>query len=90
MSMTDELERRWYLCVPEKNTECGKRICHIYGGECELTDKEECAELDPAGEPIDVDIWEALKMKMGLKNEDRAKFSVRMLREVQERQAIHK
>lgn len=30
-----------YKCDPEKNLECTKEHCYIYGGECELTKHEE-------------------------------------------------
>lgn len=32
----------FYVCDPEKNTECNKSICHINGGPCHHTKNPEC------------------------------------------------
>lgn len=36
--------RKVYECDPEKNTECTKEACFIYGGECSRTTKKEYAK----------------------------------------------
>jgi hypothetical protein len=33
-----------YECDPDKNTECTKEACFIYGGECSRTTKKEYAK----------------------------------------------
>jgi hypothetical protein len=45
-------EKTWYRCDPEKNKECRKRTCGLYGGPCIRTSKEEYAKLDTDGKPI--------------------------------------
>ena len=42
-----------YKCDPEKNKECAKSICFLYGGPCELTRHIEWAKTDQDGKPIE-------------------------------------
>ena len=44
--------KTWYLCDPEKNTDCRKSNCCEHGGPCELTSRKESAQLDPDGTPV--------------------------------------
>ena len=54
-------EKKWYICDPDKNTECKKTLCVT---DCRITSKRECAVLDGNGEPIEVIPRELLKRKM--------------------------
>lgn len=51
MMKFDEKKDTLYLCDPQKNTECPKRICHMPNG-CFLTTKEKCAKIDERNGPI--------------------------------------
>ena len=44
--------KTWYVCDPQKNTDCRKRMCWIQGGPCFRTSKTEFAEKDIHGKPI--------------------------------------
>ena len=52
------IQKTFYECDPEKNTECKKRGCALVkkrgvkAGECRATSKPECAALDEEGRPI--------------------------------------
>lgn len=41
-----------YECDPEKNTECKKTACYIYGRECRLTTNAKYAKKDKNGNPL--------------------------------------
>lgn len=40
VKMCDVMHDDLYLCDPEKNTQCRKNECYIYGGECHLTSQK--------------------------------------------------
>jgi len=46
------MEKVFYRCDPEKNTECRKYGCFIHRGECKATSKAECSVKDEDGAPI--------------------------------------
>lgn len=50
------MKQIWYLCDPDKNTECRKSICKhnasAYTGCCIRTSHREYAKLDEEGKPI--------------------------------------
>ena len=52
------MQKTFYRCDPEKNTECKKRNCALakkrgkLTGECEATDNPDFAQLNEAGKPI--------------------------------------
>ena len=64
MSMDGSDRKRWFVCDPALNRECGKKSCFLYGGPCDLTSKAECAVKDPDGEPVEVDPRERLQEMM--------------------------
>lgn len=55
------MKQKYYLCDPEKNTECGKRCCaysqKAFCRKCITTTKAECARVDEAGEPCEQPEW---------------------------------
>ena len=52
------MQRTYYKCDPEKNTECKKRGCALVkkrgriAGECEATSNPDFAKLNEDGKPI--------------------------------------
>ena len=52
------MQKTFYRCDPEKNTECRKRGCALVkkrgrtAGECEATENPEFAQLNEDGKPI--------------------------------------
>ena len=56
--------KQWYICSPDKNVQCRKRMCFTKGGSCELTSHPEYAIADGDGNPIKADVRERLMQKM--------------------------
>lgn len=56
-------QKRWYMCDPDKNTECKKRSCkHNPAAEypvCDRTSNPEYAVLDEANQPMELPEWSA-------------------------------
>lgn len=49
--MTENKEEL-YVCDPNKNKDCKKTACFIYGGPCRLTKQPEFAFVAKNGQPI--------------------------------------
>ena len=58
------MDKQWYICDPDKNDQCRKRMCYAKGGSCECTSHPEYAITDSDGNPIKTDVRERLKQKM--------------------------
>ena len=46
------MKKPLYICDPRKNTECKKRYCYKYNGQCRKTSHAEFAVRDENGDPV--------------------------------------
>lgn len=85
-----EERKTWYLCDPERNTDCRKRSCGwLRRGRCWLTSRRACAKTDENVAPLTSwDLVEREKLDRTIHDLARI-WEVGIVNAREDRQAIH-